>query len=175
MAVSGQNPHGEADFVERFRPRSVLDAGCGTGRVAIELSTREIEAVGTDLDPQMLSVASDKAPHLTWVESDLASLDLGRSFDVVVMAGNVILFVAPGTEAAVVAGAARHVRPGGHLVAGFSITPEVTADAWDTWVAATGLEPVARHSSWHGEVFTETADYLVAVARRPTPEDLASQ
>ncbi|MDB5059832.1 MAG: SAM-dependent methyltransferase, partial [Chloroflexi bacterium] len=30
---AGQNVHGEADFVERHGPKSVLDAGCGTGRV----------------------------------------------------------------------------------------------------------------------------------------------
>src|SRR5947208_5647921 len=63
---AGQNVHGEADFVESFHPKSVLDAGCGTGRVAIELARRGIEVVGVDLDPGMLSTAARKAPHLEW-------------------------------------------------------------------------------------------------------------
>ena len=61
----------------------------------------------------MLQVARSGAPDLTWIQANLAALELDRQFDAVVMAGNVILFVAPGTEAEVVAGAARHVAPGG--------------------------------------------------------------
>jgi len=33
--AAGQSAHGEADFIESYRPPSVLDAGCGMGRVAI--------------------------------------------------------------------------------------------------------------------------------------------
>jgi len=35
LEASGTNVHGEADFVASYAPSSVLDAGCGTGRVAI--------------------------------------------------------------------------------------------------------------------------------------------
>ena len=85
-----------------FEPASVLDAGCGTGRVAIELAARSIDVVGVDLDDDMLAEARRKAPGLTWIHGDLHddSLDVlgDRQFDVVVMAGNVMIFVAPGTE-----------------------------------------------------------------------------
>ena len=37
LAARGVDLHGEADFVDSYGPASVLDAGCGTGRVAIEL------------------------------------------------------------------------------------------------------------------------------------------
>ena len=37
---AGRYVHGEADFVMAFAPESVLDAGCGTGRVALELARR---------------------------------------------------------------------------------------------------------------------------------------
>ena len=60
---AGQNVHGEADFVESFHPASVLDAGCGTGRVGIELARRGIEVVGVDLDLGMLSTAARNAPR----------------------------------------------------------------------------------------------------------------
>ncbi|MDQ5854995.1 MAG: SAM-dependent methyltransferase, partial [Actinomycetota bacterium] len=43
MEAAGANPHGEADFVFSYGPRSVLDAGCGTGRVAIELARRGLD------------------------------------------------------------------------------------------------------------------------------------
>ena len=87
MAAAGENPHGEVDFVMRYEPTSVLDAGCGTGRVAIELDRRGIEAAGTDIDATMLAKAADKAPHLRWELSNLAALELARTFDLVVMAG----------------------------------------------------------------------------------------
>ena len=167
MADAGDNPHGEADFVQRFDPSSVLDAGCGTGRVAIELHARGIEVVGSDVDASMLAQAQAKAPELAWVQSDLAALDLDRSFDLVVMAGNVILFVEPGTEAACVAGAARHVAAGGRLIAGFSLSRGVTIDQWEAWIRAGGLQPIARHSNWSGDPFSDNGDYLVAVAERP--------
>jgi SAM-dependent methyltransferase len=119
-AAAGQNIHGEADFVEQLGRTSVLDAGCGTGRVAIELARREMDVVGVDVDASMLERARAKDPALTWVHADLAGVDLGRTFDVVVMAGNVMIFLAPGTEAKVVANLARHLAPArapgpGHL------------------------------------------------------------
>ncbi len=166
MAAEGQNPHGEADLVERLGPVSVLDAGCGTGRVAIELDGRGIEVVGVDLDPSMLAVARDKAPHLRWVAADLATVDLGRSFDVVVLAGNVMIFLTPGTEEAVVATMARHVRPGGALVAGFQLQAgNLPLAAYDDHCSAAGLVLEQRWSTWDGEPF-DGGDYAVSVHRR---------
>ena len=95
LAATGMDMHGEAALVASYRPATVLDAGCGTGRVAIELARRGHDVVGVDVDPSMLDSARAKAPALTWVEADLTdpSFDLGRTFDVVVMAGNVLIFV----------------------------------------------------------------------------------
>jgi len=166
MAAVGQNPHGEADFVQRYQPSSVLDAGCGTGRVAIELAARGLDTAGSDINAEMLAEARAKAPEIPWTESDLAKLRLDRVFDVVVLAGNVILFVDPGTEAACVAGAARHVGAGGHLIAGFSIDRGVSADDWDGWLVAAGLSTAQRYSTWSGDAFSADSAYLVAVSSR---------
>ena len=59
--------HGEADFVAALAPVSVLDAGCGTGRIAAELARRGIDVVGVDADPDMLERAPRRRPDLTWV------------------------------------------------------------------------------------------------------------
>ncbi|MGH9083661.1 MAG: class I SAM-dependent methyltransferase [Acidimicrobiales bacterium] len=171
LADTGADVHGEARRIAGYGPRSVLDAGCGTGRVAIELSRRGIDVVGVDLDPAMLAAARAKAPHLRWVHSDLATVDLGRTFDVVVMAGNVVVFLAPGTEAAVVTRMAAHVAGGGLLVAGFALSPGTTGlDAYDRLAERAGLTLTDRTATWEGAAFEPGGDYAVSVHRRVSPE-----
>lgn len=171
LEAAGHSIHGEADFVERFDPTSVLDAGCGTGRVGIELSRRGVSVVGVDLEPRMLAAARAKAPDLTWVEADLVDVDLDRRFDVVVMAGNVMIFLTPGTEAAVVANMARHLRPGGHLIAGFELGQGYHVDHYDADGVAAGLIRLGRYRTWDGDPWIGSADYAVSVHRRPPDSD----
>ncbi len=166
-AAAGENVHGEADFVQRFAPKCVLDAGCGTGRVGRELARRGLEVVGVDIDPAMLDTARRKAPGVEWLLADLATVDLHRSFDAIVMAGNVMIFLTPGTEGFVVANMARHLRPDGLLIAGFQImAAQLTVQQYDEIAAHTGLALADRWSTWDGNVWEEGNDYAVSVHRR---------
>ena len=165
LEAAGHDPHGEASFVMRYVPGTVLDAGCGTGRVAIELARRGVEAVGVDLDPAMLDTARRKGPQLTWVEGNLVSLDLGRRFDVVVMAGNVMIFVEPGTEAQVVSRMAAHLAPGGRLIAGFQLNQTIGLDGYDDAAGAAGLVLEDRFATWDGDPFVAGGRYAVSVHR----------
>ena len=164
-AAAGENVHGEADFVERFSPHSVLDAGCGTGRVGRELARRGIEVVGVDIDAEMLDTARRKAPDVDWGQADLASVDLGRTFDVIVMAGNVMIFLTPGTEADVVANMARHLNQNGVLIAGFQLSPDRLPIArYDECATAAGLTLSERWATWDCAPFVG-GDYAVSVHR----------
>jgi SAM-dependent methyltransferase len=171
LAASGQDMHGEARLVETLtRPRGrVLDAGCGTGRVAIELARRGFETVGVDLDESMLAVARADRPALTWREGDLATIDLGGlpAFDTVVLAGNVLIYVTPGTEPAVVATSARALKPRGLLVAGFQLRAGgYDLSRLDADAGTAGLVPVDRWATWDREPY-DGGDYAVSVYRRP--------
>ena len=169
-AAAGENVHGEADFVERFAPASVLDAGCGTGRVGRELARRGLDVVGVDLDPAMLATAQRKAPGVDWRLANLATVALARLFDAVVMAGNVMIFLAPGTEQEVTANMARHLRPGGLLIAGFQIMPaRLTVERYDELAEAAGLVLAERWATWDGDAWNEGGGYQVSVHRRPPP------
>ena len=150
-----------------FAPRSVLDAGCGTGRVAIELHRRGLDVVGVDLDPAMLDRARAKAPTVPWVHADLVDVDLGRRFDVVVSAGNVMIYLEPGTEAAVVANLARHLEPGGHLVAGFELQPgRYDLASHDEAATAAGLTLAERWATWDRDPYVPgEGTYAVSVHR----------
>ena len=163
-AAAGQNVHGEADFVESFKPESVLDAGCGTGRVGVELARRRIEVVGVDIDHRMLNTARNKAPHLQWRLGDLAKIDLGRQFDVIVMAGNVMLFLTPGTEGAVLKNLARYLASDGHLVAGFQLdVPHLNLEEYDRLATEAGLTLEARYATWDRDPWDATSSYAVSV------------
>ena len=176
MEARGEWVHGEADLVCWFEPGSVMDAGCGTGRIAMELDRRGIEVVGVDVDPRMLDEARSKAPHVRWVLGDLVDVTVTgpdaaparREFDLVVLAGNVMVFVEVGTEAAVVANMAEHLSPGGRLVSGFrlGLSPLTFAD-YARYAADAGLELEHRWTAWDREPY-DGGSYAVTVHRRPS-------
>ena len=82
------------------------------------------------------------------------------------MAGNVPLFTPPGTEAALVAGVARHVVDGGLLVAGFSLDRGYSAAAYDEHATAAGLSLVERFATWDRGPWSPGDAYAVSVHRR---------
>jgi len=186
LAADGHGVHGEADLIEALLRETggtrVLDAGCGTGRVAIELAARGFTVLGVDADPAMLTAARAKAPQLTWIEADLvatvAALTSGTTgasgasgasvtdrFDVVALAGNVMIFLDRGTEAAVVAQLAATLAPGGLLVAGFQlVTGRLSLPRYDEIAASAGLELVHRWATWDRQPF-DGGDYAVSVHR----------
>ena len=168
LAAAGQDVHGEATFVRAYEPSTVLDAGCGTGRVAVELARHGIEVVGVDVDDSMLATARQRAPEIEWIAVDLRALDLGRTFDVVVMAGNVPLFTPPGTQPELVAAVAGHVGPDGVLVAGFSCDwadRPYDADTYDRDCAAAGLVLAERFATWDRAPWMPGSPYAVSVHR----------
>lgn len=148
----------------------MLDAGCGTGRVAIELARRGIDVVGADVDASMIAEARRRGPDLIWTVTDLRDLALGRTFDVVVMAGNVPLFTPEGTHADLVRGCVRHVAPGGVLVCGFQLGRGYDVATYDEHCAAAGLSLDARWSTWDRAPFPGDGTYAVSVHRRSVVE-----
>lgn len=177
LAAQGRDLHGEADFVEELAdPGSrILDAGCGTGRVGIELARRGHDVVGVDLDASMLAVARERAPTVPWLEEDLSTLDprdVAPGADVVVAAGNVVPLLAAGTESRAIANLAACLVPGGALVVGFGLdaahlpldeAPVTLADH-DAWCAAAGLVVEDRFATWDRDPYTG-GGYAVSVHR----------
>ena len=167
LEAAGKSAHGEVDFVQRFSPTSVLDAGCGTGRVAIELAARGYDVVGVDLDEPFIETAQRKAPDLDFRRGDLSTLDLGRTFDVAVMAGNIMIFVSPGTEPDVIERLTVHLNPGGRLISGFQLNRGLSAEHYVELCEAAGLETEQHNSTWSGDAPSPNDDYAVFVHRLP--------
>ncbi len=175
LAAAGANVHGEVDFLMAClapgRVARVLDAGCGTGRVALELARRGVEVVGVDLDPAMLAEARTKNPEGRWVQGDLATLALvehhePNGFDLVAMAGNVMIFLTPGTEGEVLARLAVHLVAEGLLVAGFELgTGRLSIERYDELALAAGFSLVDRYATWDRVPFVTGGSYAVSVHR----------
>jgi len=170
MAAAGQGVHGEADLIASLGPGPVLDAGCGTGRVAIELARRGVDVVGVDPDSDMVAVARAKAPQRTWLVADLATMQLDRRFPIVAMAGNVVIFARPSDHRLIVHTLASHLEPGGLMVAGFTLEPNGLGLAgYDDLCRSCGLDLEERWSTWDRQPFAG-GGYHVSVHRRTDRE-----
>ena len=151
--------------------RRGLDAGCGTGRVAAELAARGHVVVGVDIDPDLIGVASEH-PGPTWLVADLVDLDLCSNgehepFDAAVLAGNVMVFVEPGTECAILEHVGRNVRADGIVVVGFATDRAYPLSDFDADIVAAGLVLEHRFSTWDLRPWTENAPFAVSILRRP--------
>ena len=185
LAAAGTDVHGEATLCASLvtPPARVLDAGCGTGRVASRLAELGFDCVGVDMDESMLAIAREATPSVPWFRGDLATLtaadlDGADPFDLVVLAGNVIPLLAPGTVRRSVRAVSGLLRPGGIVVAGFGLDaehlppgcPVTPLEEYDDACTRSGLARVEYFSTWAREPFVEVAGdkgagYVVSVHR----------
>jgi predicted TPR repeat methyltransferase len=179
LAASGKDMHGEATFCSGLvAPGArVLDAGCGTGRVGIRLAELGYDVDGVDVDDSMLAVAQRTAPDLAWVQGDLADLPAPvrerAPYDLVVMAGNVVPLLAPGTLEDAVAAISGLLAPRGLLVAGFGLDeqhlpagcPVTPLEDYAGAATRAGLAQVERFCTWDGRPFDPSEGYVVSVHR----------
>ena len=154
------------------RRSRILDAGCGSGRVGAELYRRGHQVVGVDADPVVIAAALADHPGPEWLVGDLADplgeadlLDEREPFDAVICAGNVLVYVAPGTERRVVAAMARSLRPDGVLVTGFTVDGRYPPGHLDRDASEAGLVLEQRFATWDLRPWHEGAEFVVSVHR----------
>ena len=171
MAAEGADLAGEARLVDAMLPRGarVLDGGCGPGRVGGELHRRGHTVVGVDADPELIAAAEVDHPGPHWLTADLAELDLPamgepEPFDGAVLAGNVLPFVAPNSEADVLRRVGAHVVAEGFVVVGFHVA-RLSLDRFDEQVASAGLRVEHRFATWDLKGWHDDADFVVTVLR----------
>lgn len=165
--AGGEDVFAPARRVVQLGARTVLDAGCGSGHLARFLAGEGIEVVAFDIDPEMLEAARIRAPEITWLRADIASVDLGRTFGAVLIAGNTLNFVAPARIPIAVSRMAAHVDRGGWLGAAFARRGRFTFDEYEGWAAGAGLTLDSVASDWLGTALTAESSEVVAIHRRP--------
>ncbi|MBD8868075.1 class I SAM-dependent methyltransferase [Nocardioides donggukensis] len=168
LAAAGHDIDGEARLVDALAARGsrILDAGCGAGRVAHALAVRGHDVLGVDADPGLIEAGRAQHPGLPLEHGDLLELTPEHGpFDLVVAAGNVLVYLEPGTERAVLAALAAVLRPGGRAVFGFATDRDYTLDALDADARAVGWALEHRFATWEADAWTDSADWAVSVFR----------
>ena len=85
---------GDIDFYDNYanlKQGKILDIGCGTGRIAIELAKKGHDLIGLDISRKMLenarhkanSVASVNPLKIQFIEGDMRNFDLGITFNLI--------------------------------------------------------------------------------------------
>jgi SAM-dependent methyltransferase len=117
---------GEIDFYRALavnvkqRGGSILEVGCGTGRVALQLAQEGVPITGMDYSPIMLNAARQKSQgvsNVRWVEGDMQAFDLGQRFELIIIPGHSFQFMLnPASQMACLDCIHRHLRADGSMV-----------------------------------------------------------
>jgi SAM-dependent methyltransferase len=132
--------------------RRVLDVGCGTGTLALELAERGCDVVAVDPAAASLAVARAKprAQRVRWVDGDATTVSV-TDRDLATMTGNTAQAIHdPQQWTATLTGIHAALRPGGHLV--FE-TRDPAARGWERWTKeatyrAVEIPGVGAVTSW---------------------------
>lgn len=100
---------GEGELVAGAVPAggSILELGCGTGRITRQLLERRFGVVAVDQSPAMLAQVDPRAERL---RADIELLDLGRRFDAALLASNLVNTESPQLRRAFLTCARRHAE-----------------------------------------------------------------
>jgi SAM-dependent methyltransferase len=120
---------GEIEWLlERLGPhcRSVVEPGCGSGRILHAFASRGLEVVGLDSSQRMVALARERLGGRGVVHlADMTDFDLGRTFDGAVSPINTLLHLTRAQLKRHLGAMARHLEPGArYLVQVGLVDPE---------------------------------------------------
>lgn len=101
-----------------FKPRKVLDIGCGTGNITVPLAQMGLEVTAVDYSPAMIQVARAKAEQaqvsVNFVVQKMQQLQLAEQFDMVVCCCDVVNYLTTETDLQqFISRVYQHTKPGG--------------------------------------------------------------
>ncbi|SEL78937.1 class I SAM-dependent methyltransferase [Streptacidiphilus jiangxiensis] len=157
LIAAGKDVDGEARLADALLPRGarVLDAGAGMGRVAAALVQREHDVVAIEPDGALVEQARETYPGLPIEERNILDLSPDDGpFDLVVCVGNVIVYLAEGTERTALAAMRDVLGERGRILVGFHLQDPppharvYTAAEFEADVASVGLRVDLRAGSY---------------------------
>ena len=118
-------------LLERLGPhcRSVLEPGCGSGRMLELFARRGLEVIGIDRSAAMVKLAC--ARGLEVALADMTDFDLGRTFDGAVCPINTLGHLSPADLGRHLERMGRHLRPGARYLVQLQLGAELRASRWE--------------------------------------------
>ncbi len=113
-----------AELVRSRSPGPVADVGCGTGHQTALLHGLGVDVFGVDLSPGMLAVARREHPGIRFTVGSMLALDLPDGCLGGLLAYYSTIHVPDDLLPTVLAGFARVLAPGGHLLLAFQVGDE---------------------------------------------------
>jgi SAM-dependent methyltransferase len=170
-AVNAYEPGTQPDFylsvAEELDAETIVDLGCGTGIITLELASRGYRMIGVDPSPLMLEMARHKpgADGVQWVLGGAGQLGTPDA-DMAIMSGHVAQFILTDADwREALAGVKDSLRPGG-CFAFESRDPR--AQEWKRWSGRKRIipdSPYGRIESWT-EVTHVEGEVVHAVGHR---------
>ncbi|MEE6259089.1 class I SAM-dependent methyltransferase [Plantactinospora sonchi] len=143
------------DLAAQLPARSIVDLGCGTGRLAVELALRGHQVTAVDPSPAMLEHARHRpgASLVRWTEGDASCLGVAE-YDLAVLAGQVVEVITDDRDLlATFTALRRALRPGGTL--SFDSRNPITR-CWLAWTPRTTRRLLADGvEAWFQDVHAE--------------------
>jgi len=173
LHISGSPVDGDVEFyreLARGAGGPILDVGCGTGRVAIELARDGHAVLGVDLSAAMLAIAErrraelphEAAARLELAQADMTTLSLARKFALIITPFRSFQsLLTQEAQRSALSAMRSHLRSSGHLV----------LDLFDPrleWCVATESPPDRRRGEVVHPVTGNRVTFEVA-ARAPDP------
>ena len=124
--ADGVDVDGEARLADAICARGarILDVGSGMGRVAAALQARGHAVVATEPDPALREQSRTRFPDLDVLPHQALILDPAEvgTFDLVLVVGNVMIYLGEDTELAVLSRVRELLAPTGRALVGFHLT-----------------------------------------------------
>jgi len=113
---------------KRSDGNTLLEVACGTGLHA-SVFQKSYQVEGLDLDPEMLAVARETYPDISFHQADMADFDLGKGFDVITCLFSSIGYVKIKKRLnQAIQTMGKHLLPGGVLI----VEPWFTSEQFST-------------------------------------------
>ena len=134
--------------------KTLLDAGCGVGVLIPAYVELGFSVVGVDFSDTAIGQAQVGGVSAQFVVSSLASLELGRRFDVITAIDVLLHIVADAEWADTLSSLSRHLKPGGAL-----IILDRFADHTDGWSSHCRPRPKDRYAATFADLGLQIVEH----------------
>ena len=104
------------NFAKQYNSNSILELGCGTGRISIPLVEAGFDVTGLDISESMIAFAKTKSSQIKWIHADACDFDLNQKHQLIIFPYNGMLHIQPDGLRDCFSCVKKHLRSDGRFV-----------------------------------------------------------